>query len=97
MKYQNGDTIGKLGTEVGTTLRDEKSTDGARITLEKDIKYGAPFAITFGIYGVMVTTIFRPVESEADYDFQNIKALIDIYFSDDLEDDDWFEMFEAIY
>jgi len=33
--YENGSTVGAIGSEDGTILRDELHPDGARITLEQ--------------------------------------------------------------
>ena len=48
-------TIGTVGSENGDILSDEEYKDACRITLEKCKKY---YAITCGVYGVMVHTAF---------------------------------------
>jgi uncharacterized membrane protein len=53
--FDDGGTIGTLGSESGTILRDDEHEGGARITLERD-GCSAPFAITCGVYGSMVHT-----------------------------------------
>jgi len=52
--YDDGITIQNRGPENGIILYDEELREGARITLEKD--GCAPYAITCGIYGLMVHT-----------------------------------------
>ena len=52
-------TIGTSGSEEGEILADEEYKDACRITLEKCKKY---YAITCGIYGGMVHTVFCDVE-----------------------------------
>ena len=56
-KFENGNSIGKQGSEGGKILNDQENINGARITLEKNVG-NIPFAITFGIYGLMVHTEF---------------------------------------
>lgn len=71
--FDNGRSIGQRGSESGTIVRDEEHGDGARITLEQDGKT-APFAITCGIYGWMVHTRFFGTESEAQTEFDSMRA-----------------------
>ena len=63
--FDDGATLGTVGSESGTILRDEEHPAGARITLERDGR-NAPFAITCGIYGGrFLHTVFRRSEAEA--------------------------------
>lgn len=57
IRFDEGKSIGQIGSEGGKILKDEENTFGARVTLEGkgDI---APFSITIGIYGVMFHTEF---------------------------------------
>jgi hypothetical protein len=71
--FDNGDSLGQLGSENGRIIRDEEHGDGARITLEQQGRT-APFAITCGIYGWMVHTRFFGTESEAQGEFENMKV-----------------------
>jgi hypothetical protein len=67
--FGDGTGVGTRGSEGGTIVLDEEHADGARITLEQD-GYTAPWAITCGVYGLMVHTRFfatRPT-AEAEYD-----------------------------
>lgn len=70
--FDNGQSIGQLGSENGRIVRDEEHGDGARITLERDGQIAA-FAITCGIYGWMAHTRFFGTESEAQGEFERMK------------------------
>jgi len=73
--YQDGSSIGGIGSERGTIVQDEEDADGARITLEE--AGTAPFAITCGIYGVMVLTAFFSSREEAENAFETMKNELD--------------------
>jgi hypothetical protein len=70
--YECGRTIGCLGVERGVILLDEEHPAGARITLERDGQ-AAPFAITCGLEGWFVHTVFFPSEAEAQDAFKLMK------------------------
>lgn len=53
--YENGYTIGTIGSEQGIIIKDEQFNECCRITIEKCEKY---YAITCGIYGLMCHTTF---------------------------------------
>jgi len=55
--YDNGTTLGTEGSENEIIVKDEEHSDGARITLEKEAD-GVPFAITCGVYGLFVHTVY---------------------------------------
>ena len=71
--YQRGGSIGETGSESGKITRDEEHTEGARITLERLKGRAAPFAITCGIYGWMVHTLYAGDEEEAALVFDRMK------------------------
>jgi hypothetical protein len=73
--YEDGRSIGETGSERGTIVRDEEHADGARITLEE--AGTAPFAITCGIYGVMVHTAFFSSRQEAENAFETMRNELD--------------------
>ena len=56
--FEGGKTIGTNGSESGTIITDIENSNGARVTLEKDCG-NIPFAITIGIYGLMLHTHFE--------------------------------------
>lgn len=56
-QYDNGNSIGKKGSEGGRILNDQENINGARITLEANAGT-IPFVITLGIYGLMFHTEF---------------------------------------
>jgi hypothetical protein len=70
--FDDGNSIGKEGSEKGVILRDEEHSHGARITLERDGT--TPFAITCGIYGWMVHTFFFSNRQEAQQAFDQTKT-----------------------
>ena len=67
--FADGTSTGTKGSEGGIITLDEEHPDGARITLEQGGQT-APWAITCGVYGLMVHTRFfadRPT-AEAEYE-----------------------------
>lgn len=71
--FDNGKSVGQRGSERGIIIRDEEHGSGARITLERD-GHTAPLSITCGIYGWMVHTRFFGTESEAQGEFEAMRA-----------------------
>ena len=69
--FDDGRSLGQIGSEGGVILRDEEHPDGSRITLERG-GY-SPFAITCGVYGWMVHTRFFADEAEARHAFEEMK------------------------
>lgn len=69
--FDEGRSIGHVGTEKGIIMRDEEHGDGARITLERG-GY-TPFAITCGLYGWMMHTCFFSTEQSAQQAFEDMK------------------------
>jgi len=55
IEYEAGSTIGTTGSESGEIVQDIEYNKAARITVECCERY---YAITVGIYGVMVHTAF---------------------------------------
>ncbi|MDO9417679.1 hypothetical protein [Pararhizobium sp.] len=70
--YDDGSSLGTAGSEGGIILRDEEHAQGARITLEDSPR--PPFAITCGIYGVMVHTAYAATQAEAETAYGAMKA-----------------------
>lgn len=93
--FDQGSTLGQTGSENGIILRDEEHPVGAQITLEKN--GFQPFAITCGIYGMlMVHTTFASEEKAAFVKYEAMKSdlskfLLLLSASQDLPDDDYFE------
>lgn len=71
----DGDDKLTTGTEGGTVVIDMEHSAGARITLEKDCG-NIPFAITLGIYGLMMHTQFEGNETDAMAYVASAKFLI---------------------
>ncbi|WP_431241402.1 hypothetical protein ACQ9BO_15045 [Flavobacterium sp. P21] len=76
IKYENGNSIGKKGSEGGKILNDQENINGARITVEANAG-NIPFAVTFGIYGLLFhTEFFSKIETATEY-FKRKKNEID--------------------
>lgn len=71
--YDSGSTVGEQGSEHGVILLDDEHRAGARITLERDCRPTIPFAITCGIYGLLVHTRFFDEEIAARTQFDEMK------------------------
>ena len=69
ISFDNGATIGQIGSESGVIIRDSEHPFGARITLERAGSI-APFSITCGIYGCMAHTRFFSTEQDASQQFE---------------------------
>lgn len=85
--FQTGATLGKRGSENGVILRDEEQPYLARMTLEQggDI---APFAITCGVYYLLIHTCFFSSQKEAEEAFSRMKEDLNRILQDiPLEDD----------
>ena len=72
---ESGETLGQTGSEEGNVVRDEEHSLGARITLERDVRI-APFAITCGIYGLMIHTRFFSFQPEAETQYDLMKTAL---------------------
>ena len=67
IEFDNGNSIGKKGSEGGKISNDQENINGARITLEANVG-NIPFVITFGIYGLMFhTEFFSEIEIAVEY------------------------------
>ncbi|WP_433830453.1 hypothetical protein [Flavobacterium anhuiense] len=76
MKYNNGNSVGKKGSEGGKILDDQEHINGARITIEANVE-DIPFAVTLGIYGLMFHTEFFSEKEVATEYFERKKNEID--------------------
>jgi len=74
--FDNGATIGKIGSESGMIIQDSEHPLGARITLERGGNI-APYSITCGVYGCMCHTRFFSTESEAVSEFNLMATALD--------------------
>lgn len=92
-RYNNENSIGKKGSEGGKILNDQENINGARITIEANVG-NIPFAITFGIYGLVVhTEFFSEIEIATVY-FKRKKNEIDrilkmFEIPEDNQDTEW--------
>jgi CdiI N-terminal domain len=87
--FEDGATLGTVGSESGIILRDEEHPAGTRISLERDGR-NAPFAITCGIYGGrFLHTVFAASEAEAltKYDAMRTRLAELASRDDDIYDD----------
>ena len=74
--FDEGNSIGTIGSEDGKILKDEENLFGARITLEENGSI-APFSITIGIYGLMFHTDFYSSLENAENEFKNFKTKVE--------------------
>lgn len=74
--FDDGKTVGTLGSENGTITRDEEHDGGARVTLERGESI-APYSITCGVYGWMAHTRFFGDKVAAESEFDLMKAALD--------------------
>jgi len=75
--WKNLYVAGTFGSEGGIILADEEYKEACRITLEKCEKY---YAITCGVYGAMVHTVFADFDhGQNQYDAmkQELQKFID--------------------
>ncbi len=83
MPFQDGTSVGQIGSDGGVIVLDHEHTDGARITLERAESrrlFRRPllrFAITCGIYGWMVHTRFFSDEAEAKRELEQMKVALE--------------------
>lgn len=69
--YENGSTIGKSGSENGIIIQEEEYQHSCLITLEQCERH---YAITCGIYGSFVHTVFCGADSyEKIYEAMKLK------------------------
>lgn len=61
------------GSEGGKIIFDEEHKYGARITLEENCSY-SPYAITCGVYGLMVHTRFFESKEQAEAELVPMKS-----------------------
>jgi hypothetical protein len=73
--YEEGRTVGQKGSEGGTIIRDDEHSYGARITLERDC-LRVPYAITCGVYGLMMHTRFIADEPTAQHAYDQMQSAL---------------------
>jgi len=73
--FGDGTSVGTNGSEGGTIVLDEEHADGTRITLEQDGST-APWAITCGVYGLMVHTRFFAARPTAEAECEAMKRAL---------------------
>ena len=91
--FDNGSSLGKVGSEDGLILRDEAHPSGARLTLEHET-FPVPCAITCAVYGWLAHTCYYATEAEAQRAFDDMKLqlapILLLISSEDDEDGDRF-------
>lgn len=91
VNFDDGATIGQLGSEAGVIVRDVEHSMGARMTIERTAR-AAPYAITCGIYGAMAHTRFFADETQAQQQFEMMKRALEEILR--VEGEDWIEAIE---
>lgn len=84
INYDNGSTIGEIGSEGGNIVNDEELDNSSRITLEK-LKDGY-YSVTCGIYGAFVHTAWFGAE-DAIQKYGQMKSDIEIILSQKNDDE----------
>jgi len=74
--FDNGRSVGDVGSESGRIVSDQECDGGARITLEEG-GMTAPWSVTCGVYGWMVHTRFFGTREQAENDIPPMKAAIE--------------------
>ena len=97
-QYEDGQTVGRTGTEGGIIQHDEEYDGAARITLEQGC-LRAPYAITCGVYGHLVHTRFLADDETAVHALDTMKtalaAIVDQLPKND-DDPQWSEKLAAV-
>ena len=87
---------GETGSENGIIISDEEYKNACRITLEKCERY---YAITCGVYGAMVHTVFTDSEHYKDM-YDDMKSELQEFLDRDtsaLEEEEFYEQFTEKY
>ena len=87
---------GETESENGIIIADEEYKNACRITLEKCERY---YAITCGVYGAMVHTVFTDSEHYKDM-YDDMKSELQEFLDRDtsaLEEEEFYEQFTEKY
>lgn len=92
--FDEGRTIGSSGEEDGIIITDIEHVHGARIVVEENSPAG-PYAISFGIYGLLFHTHFKTHFLQVNDTVQWLRSKIDAIFSmyelpEDQRTGDWY-------
>lgn len=88
-KYKFGQTVGQTGSENGVIINDEEFDESCRITHESCEEY---HAITCGIYGAMVHTVFCSPEDVTRV-YESMKRDLEEFMSKDTAEDEEIEFY----
>jgi len=92
--FNDGKTIGQIGSENGMIINDEEYKNSCRITIEKD-GCTAPFSITCGVYGLMCHSVFSKSEIDVKSKYEDMKLELQEFIESNEDDYDWCEMFTS--
>jgi len=92
--FEDGKTLGQVGSENGIIIADEEYEKSCRITIEKD-GYTAPFSITCGVYGLMCHTVFSESELDINNKYETIKQELQAFINSNDDENDWCEKFTS--
>ncbi|MDD3174841.1 MAG: hypothetical protein PHF63_14500 [Herbinix sp.] len=90
--FEDGETLGQVGSKNGIIIVDEVYDNSCRITIEKG-GCTAPFSISCGVYGLMCHTAFSKRESDVKSKYQNMKQELQAFIESNDNETDWCEMF----
>lgn len=88
--WKNMYVIGSSGSEGGTILYDEEYKASCRITLEQCSRY---YAITCGVYGAMVHTVFCNSKNYDDT-YSQMKSDLQAFIDKSTTEDEEMEFYE---
>ncbi|MDE6520354.1 MAG: hypothetical protein K2K91_07875 [Ruminococcus sp.] len=84
------DNIGEKGSENGVIILDEEYKNQCRITLEKCPEY---YAITCGVYGAMVHTVFCGSDYQKIYN--EMQSELQCFIDTDTTEDDEIQFYQS--
>jgi len=98
--FDEGRTIGSSGEEDGIIITDIEHVHGARIVVEENSPAG-PYAISFGIYGLLFHTHFKTHSLQVTETVQWLRSKIDAVFSmyelpEEQRTDDWYHAHDKL-
>ncbi len=98
--FEEGKTIGEKGSEEGEIVADLENVHGARITVEHN-SATAPFAITYGIYGLLFHVHYKSDPEKAGEYVAWLKARInkvfDMYeFPENHRTEEWYHRHDRL-
>ncbi|MDR1539419.1 MAG: hypothetical protein LBU32_15750 [Clostridiales bacterium] len=89
--YDDGATIGKVGSCSGIIVRDSEFNAKARLTAESGSAL-SPYSVTCHVYGVLLHTVKYQNNAVADAAYDRMKVDVERYVISDAKDDEKWRM-----